>query len=126
MLRELGKAPEGVIARANSEAARALYDSETDVARKLGVFGVPTFAVGREIFCGDDRHEQALAWATGTRSDDGAPAPMVRLVSLNSRASNPRRPSLPRVGLRKAQAALDAMQPDFYPIDAERWASEVP
>jgi len=65
-LRELGKAPEDIIARANSEAVRALYDSETDVARKLGVFGVPTFAVGREIFWGDDRLEQALAWASGT------------------------------------------------------------
>jgi 2-hydroxychromene-2-carboxylate isomerase len=66
VLRELGKALEGVIARANSEAVRALYDSETDVARELGVFGVPTFAVGREIFWGDDRLEQALAWASGT------------------------------------------------------------
>jgi 2-hydroxychromene-2-carboxylate isomerase len=76
MLRELGKAPEGVIARANSEAVRALYDSETDVARTLGVFGVPTFAVGQEIFWGDDRLEQALAWPAGRtpRSDDGAPA----------------------------------------------------
>ena len=66
VLRELGKAPEDIIARANSEAVRALYDSETDVARKLGVSGVPTFAVGREIFWGDDRLEQALAWASGT------------------------------------------------------------
>jgi 2-hydroxychromene-2-carboxylate isomerase len=66
VLRELGKTPEDIIAKANSEAVRANYDSETDVARKLGVFGVPTFAVGREIFWGDDRLEQALAWAGGT------------------------------------------------------------
>jgi 2-hydroxychromene-2-carboxylate isomerase len=68
VLRELGKAAEDVIARANSEAVRTFYDSETDVARKLGVFGVPTFAVGREIFWGDDRLEQALAWASGDAS----------------------------------------------------------
>jgi 2-hydroxychromene-2-carboxylate isomerase len=66
VLRGLGKAPEDVIARANSEAVRARYDSETNVARKLGIFGVPTFAVGHEIFWGDDRLEQALAWASGT------------------------------------------------------------
>jgi 2-hydroxychromene-2-carboxylate isomerase len=83
LLRALGKAPQDVIARAGSEAVRALYDSETDVARRLGVFGVPTFAVGQEIFWGDDRLEQALAWASGTHpaqrrrghgADDGVSA----------------------------------------------------
>jgi 2-hydroxychromene-2-carboxylate isomerase len=78
VLRELGKAPEDVVARANSEAVRALYDSETDVARKLGVFGVPTFAAGREIFWGDDRLEQALAWASGTH-----PAQRRRVLGAN-------------------------------------------
>src|SRR5262249_49288269 len=42
VLRELGKAPEDVIARANSEAVRAPYDPETDVGRQPGVFGWPT------------------------------------------------------------------------------------
>jgi 2-hydroxychromene-2-carboxylate isomerase len=66
LLRDLGKAPQDIIARADSQAVRARYDSETDVARQLGIFGVPTFAVGHEIFWGDDRLEQALAWAAGT------------------------------------------------------------
>ena len=39
------------------------------VARSLGAFGVPTFAVGTEIFWGHDRMEDAFAWALGQRSD---------------------------------------------------------
>ena len=35
----------------------------TDAARKLGIFGAPTFAIGPEIFWGDDRLEDALAFA---------------------------------------------------------------
>ncbi|HNE59757.1 MAG TPA: DsbA family protein, partial [Ottowia sp.] len=35
------------------------------VARSLGIFGVPTFVVGSEIFWGHDRMEDAFAWALG-------------------------------------------------------------
>jgi 2-hydroxychromene-2-carboxylate isomerase len=34
----------------------------TDEARKLGIFGAPTFVVGKELFWGDDRLEDAIAW----------------------------------------------------------------
>ena len=37
----------------------------TDDARKLGIFGAPTFAVGTEIFWGDHRLEEAIAFASG-------------------------------------------------------------
>jgi 2-hydroxychromene-2-carboxylate isomerase len=60
-----GKDPDEVISLANSSGTRAEYDRETDSARQLGVFGSPTFAVGQEIFWGDDRLEEALAWAKG-------------------------------------------------------------
>jgi 2-hydroxychromene-2-carboxylate isomerase len=36
----------------------------TDTARRRGIFGAPTFAAGTEIFWGDDRLEEALAFAT--------------------------------------------------------------
>jgi 2-hydroxychromene-2-carboxylate isomerase len=39
------------------------WEAETDAARKLGIFGSPTFAIGAEIFWGDDRLEDALEWA---------------------------------------------------------------
>jgi 2-hydroxychromene-2-carboxylate isomerase len=60
-----GKDPDEVISLANSSETQAQYDRETDTARQLGVFGSPTFAVGQEIFWGDDRLEEALAWAKG-------------------------------------------------------------
>ena len=52
-----------VVARAEgAEGARLMQDA-TDAARKLGIFGAPTFAVGTEIFWGDDRLEEAIAFA---------------------------------------------------------------
>jgi len=63
ILERLGKDPDTTIARANSDEIRARLDAETDAARKLGIFGSPTFAFGSEIFWGDDRLEDAIDWA---------------------------------------------------------------
>jgi 2-hydroxychromene-2-carboxylate isomerase len=62
ILTALGKDPEAVISLADSQEIRDKYDSETGVAREMGIFGSPTFAVGNEIFWGDDRLEDALEW----------------------------------------------------------------
>jgi 2-hydroxychromene-2-carboxylate isomerase len=66
VLSSLGKSLDeaaDVVARAGSvEGARLMQDA-TDAARKLGIFGAPTFAVGTEIFWGDDRVEEAIAFA---------------------------------------------------------------
>ena len=59
----LGKDPERTIARADDPEIRARYDSETERARGLGIFGSPTFMWGKEIFWGDDRFEDAIEWA---------------------------------------------------------------
>ena len=61
-LRDLGKDPDDVIRRAESREVRQRYAAETDVARSMGIFGSPTFAVGEEIFWGDDRLEEAIEW----------------------------------------------------------------
>jgi 2-hydroxychromene-2-carboxylate isomerase len=63
VLSRVGRDPEPVIARANSAEIRARFDAETDAARRLGIFGSPTFALGTEIFWGDDRLEDAIEWA---------------------------------------------------------------
>lgn len=63
LLSELGMDAQKLIARAESETVKSEFDAETDVARSLGIFGVPTFAVGNEIFWGHDRMEDAFAWA---------------------------------------------------------------
>ena len=69
LLLELGQEANALIDRANSDAGKAAFDAETDIARSLGIFGVPTFAAGTEIFWGHDRMEDAFAWALGQRSD---------------------------------------------------------
>lgn len=38
----------------------------TDQARNIGIFGAPSFMVGGELFWGDDRLEDAIAWASVT------------------------------------------------------------
>ena len=40
---------------------------QTRRAVELGIFGAPSFVVGDELFWGNDRLEEALAWATGGR-----------------------------------------------------------
>ena len=64
-LREAGQDATRVLALAGAEAAGRALDAATDAARALGIFGVPTFAVGREIFWGDDRLEDAILWHRG-------------------------------------------------------------
>jgi len=61
-LAEIGQSPERVIALAKSPETEAEYLAETDEARSLGVFGSPTFVVGKELFWGDDRLEDAISW----------------------------------------------------------------
>jgi 2-hydroxychromene-2-carboxylate isomerase len=65
ILRRLGKDAGALIEQANSQAVRDRFDAGTEAARGLGIFGSPTFAVGAEIFWGDDRLEDALDWALG-------------------------------------------------------------
>jgi 2-hydroxychromene-2-carboxylate isomerase len=73
ILGPLGHDPDAVIERANSDEIRKRYDAETDAARRLGAFGSPTFAVGEEIFWGDDRLEEAIEWAAGQHPAQALP-----------------------------------------------------
>ncbi len=52
-----------LVARADSEQIRQRFQEETDAARRLGIFGAPTFMVGDEMFWGEDRLDEALEWA---------------------------------------------------------------
>jgi len=62
-LRDIGQDPERVLRFANTEATKAALAAETDAARDLGIFGSPTFVVGRELFWGDDRLNDAISWS---------------------------------------------------------------
>jgi 2-hydroxychromene-2-carboxylate isomerase len=69
LLSGLGQDAQTLMSRADSEAGKSAFDAETDVARSLGIFGAPTFVVGKEIFWGHDRMEDAMEWA---RQSDAA------------------------------------------------------
>ena len=65
VLQSIGQEPARVRATASSDRVRKNLEAATDDARRLGIFGAPTFAVGSEIFWGDDRLDDALTWARG-------------------------------------------------------------
>ena len=61
-IREAGADPAAVLARADAAEGVEGLAAATDEAREAGVFGSPTFVVAGELFWGDDRLEDALAW----------------------------------------------------------------
>ena len=66
-LLEIGQDPSRVIEAANAESVGRAYDDNTREARRLNIFGAPTFVVRGELFWGDDRLDDAVAWhAKGT------------------------------------------------------------
>lgn len=73
ILDSLGKNGKDICERAQSVANKDALREQTDEARQRGIFGAPSFCVGQELFWGDDRLEEAIAWAcaaslTGPRS----------------------------------------------------------
>jgi 2-hydroxychromene-2-carboxylate isomerase len=71
ILARVGQNPDRVLALSGRPEAAAKLDAETEAARKLGAFGSPTFVVGDELFWGDDRLDEAVAWAAGQHPAQG-------------------------------------------------------
>lgn len=63
ILTGLGLDAKTLIEAARGEAVKAKLKLQTDDAQRSGVFGAPTFVVEGELFWGNDRLEDALAWA---------------------------------------------------------------
>ena len=61
--RAAGLDPDGAAAAAQDPAVKATLRSVTEAAHARGVFGVPTLAVGDELYWGDDRLDAATAAA---------------------------------------------------------------
>jgi 2-hydroxychromene-2-carboxylate isomerase len=61
---EAGQHPARVIALARSDAIGEAYAEATQEARRLKIFGSPSFVTHGELFWGDDRLEDAVAWHT--------------------------------------------------------------
>ena len=67
-LSALQKDPEEVVRKAQSDANKLFLREQTSRAKDMGIFGSPTFVVGKELFWGDDRLEDAVEWSLGRYS----------------------------------------------------------
>jgi 2-hydroxychromene-2-carboxylate isomerase len=52
-----------VLERAQNPANKTALKAQVDVAIAQGIFGAPSFMVAGELFWGNDRLDQAIAWA---------------------------------------------------------------
>ncbi|MBS0552318.1 MAG: DsbA family protein, partial [Proteobacteria bacterium] len=50
-----------------AESNKTALREQTERAVELGLFGAPSFRVDGELFWGNDRLEDALAWARGAQ-----------------------------------------------------------
>jgi 2-hydroxychromene-2-carboxylate isomerase len=55
--------PHSLVEAAQSPANKQALKTATETAKANGIFGAPSFLVGSELFWGDDRLEEAIAWA---------------------------------------------------------------
>jgi 2-hydroxychromene-2-carboxylate isomerase len=62
--------PDAFLQAAQSDEVKAQLREQTSTARARGIFGAPTFFVGDEMFWGDDRLEDALAFALRASSSN--------------------------------------------------------
>jgi 2-hydroxychromene-2-carboxylate isomerase len=68
ILKRLGHDAEAVIAATGEQATKDKLRAQTEEAQRLGMFGAPNFVTeDGEWFWGNDRLEQALEWARGTK-----------------------------------------------------------
>ncbi|MEM7445735.1 MAG: 2-hydroxychromene-2-carboxylate isomerase [Pseudomonadota bacterium] len=65
-LEECGVAPDHWFDLAQKDETKAKLRAATEEARALGIFGAPSLVVGQELFWGDDRLEDAMAYASAT------------------------------------------------------------
>ena len=66
-LAEIGQDMSRVLELADSPSVKSEYINQTENAKRIGIFGSPSFIVDGELFWGDDRLDDAIAWA----SNDG-------------------------------------------------------
>jgi len=68
ILGALGVDAERALAAASSPETKEALRTQNERAVARGLFGAPSFTVGDELFWGNDRLEEALAWAVRLRS----------------------------------------------------------
>jgi 2-hydroxychromene-2-carboxylate isomerase len=65
-LERVGQQALSILEAAQTPMVKEQLRQQTERALRLGIFGAPTLAVGDELFWGNDRMEQALAWHART------------------------------------------------------------
>ena len=63
ILDSLGQPGAQLVEQARAPGNKRCLREQTQRAKELGIFGAPSFMVGEELFWGNDRLEDALAWA---------------------------------------------------------------
>jgi 2-hydroxychromene-2-carboxylate isomerase len=63
LLDSLGLEGRSILAQATSSEIKQCLRDQTQRAAQLGIFGAPSFVVGEEIFWGNDRLGDAVAWS---------------------------------------------------------------
>jgi 2-hydroxychromene-2-carboxylate isomerase len=63
ILDSLGEPGARLVKEAQTLENKVRLREQTRRAAEIGIFGAPSFVVGGELFCGDDRLADALAWA---------------------------------------------------------------
>ena len=63
LLEGLGHAAGTILGAADHESNKTRLREQTKLASELGIFGAPTLKVGGEIFWGNDRLGDAIAWS---------------------------------------------------------------
>ena len=61
-LEQVGAEARPILDRVGGDDAKAKLRARTEEAARRGIFGAPSFLVGDELFWGNDRLEDALAW----------------------------------------------------------------
>jgi 2-hydroxychromene-2-carboxylate isomerase len=64
---DLGQDRSTWLGRIQDQAVKDALRARTEAAVAAGIFGAPSFTVGTELFWGNDRLDQALAWAAAER-----------------------------------------------------------
>jgi 2-hydroxychromene-2-carboxylate isomerase len=67
VLTQLDLPAQDLIEEAQDQSHKLRLRQQTDVARSKGIFGAPTFFVGEEMFWGNDRLDDALAYCRAPR-----------------------------------------------------------
>ena len=74
-----------IIDRTRTTEVKALLHAQSEQARQLSLFGAPSFIVGDELFWGDDRLEDAVAWAISRQSGRRGAAMADRVAAVPGR-----------------------------------------